>query len=79
MENNYNALDLDTLALLYEREETQLKRILLEGASWEVIAELRKKVTDLAALLHQKLYAVQKNFHPAEHNRSRTENTTAPE
>jgi len=54
MKKDFHQLDLVSLLDLYNTEVVSLNKRLLSGEPWEAIAEQRKTVTRLAALIHQK-------------------------
>ena len=78
MENNYDTLDLDSLTLLYEQAENKLRSTLLAGASWEIVAELRKTATELAITIHKRLYALSSKLNPAESRQTSNDERKAP-
>jgi hypothetical protein len=76
MDSEMYGLDLDVLQKMYQAEANRLNAELLSGASWESVREQKKRVIDLAIIIHKK-----KNpqyFNPAEFSSSR-KNNEAPE
>lgn len=57
MESNWNELDLDSLKLMHEKESSNLRTALLNGATWEEVKDQRKRVTELSIALHKKINA----------------------
>ena len=51
-------LDLDTLKAMYEKGQAELNSSLLSGAAWNDLKEERKKLTEIAILLHKKAQAM---------------------
>ena len=49
--------DLESLKVLYEKENEELKKRLLNGALWEEVKNQRLRVTELAIALHNKFQA----------------------
>jgi hypothetical protein len=47
-------LDIERLKTLYHEEEKMLEQKLLSGASWEEVAEERKRVGELLTLIYKK-------------------------
>jgi hypothetical protein len=62
--NRLCGLEFETLKDLYEKENSELKRKLLAGMSWEQTKDQRKRVTEIASALHQKSNSAGSN--PAE-------------
>ena len=63
MEMNWSEMDVEALRDAYERESAKLKISLLNGSSWEEMKDQRKKVTELAIVLHKK---INNSHNPAE-------------
>ena len=57
-------LDLDTLKDMYEKSQAELTSSLLSGALWTEVKEQRKKLTEIAIVLHKKAQAM--GLNPAE-------------
>jgi hypothetical protein len=57
--------DLESLEILYESENEELKARLLSGALWEEVKEQRLRITELSIALHKKLQSI-KGANPAE-------------
>jgi hypothetical protein len=54
MENSLAHLDLASLQDLHRRESARLNELLINGALWDEVRELKLKVTDLAIAIHKK-------------------------
>ncbi|MCW3074246.1 MAG: hypothetical protein JWP69_1315 [Flaviaesturariibacter sp.] len=68
-------LELDTLKNMYSNAAADLKKALLEGASWHEMKELRQDVTELEIALYKKIRS--EDRHPAEYkNRDTGQNET---
>ena len=76
MNSEMYGLDLDALQNMYQAEANRLNAELLSGASWESVREQKKRVIDLAIIIHKKKNP--QHFNPAEFSSSR-ENNEAPE
>ena len=57
-------LDLDTLKAMYDKGQAELTSSLLSGALWNDLKEQRKKLTEIAIVLHKKAQAL--GLNPAE-------------
>lgn len=55
MRADYEGLELDMLQRLYHAKEKELERAVLSGSSWEAVTILRKILTVLSEVLHDKL------------------------
>jgi len=51
-------LDLDTLKAMYEKAQAELTASLLSGTLWNEVKEQRKKLTEIAIVLHKKAQAM---------------------
>lgn len=65
MDFDFSHHDLDSLKILYAKENEELKAMLLNGALWEEVKDQRLRVTKLSIALHSKLQAGNSG-HPAE-------------
>ena len=54
MNSPLSNLDLDTLKAMYEKGQAELTSSLLSGALWNELKEQRKKLTEVAIMLHKK-------------------------
>ena len=54
MKKDFHQLDLVSLLDLYNTEVDSLNNRLLSGEAWESMAEQRKTITRLAAIIHKK-------------------------
>jgi len=70
MGSKWSSYDLATLRQLYEEEKEALSQSLLQGLSWEQLADQRRNVTDLSIAIHRKLSGgedLPETKHPAGH------------
>ena len=65
MNFDFSHHDLDSLKVLFEKENEELKARLLNGASWEEVKDQRLRVTELAIALHNNFLSPQ-GGNPAE-------------
>ena len=63
MDKNLCGLDLNILKTMYDKEAGVLKNALLNGASWDEVKELRRKVTEISIAIHKQRY---RSGNPAE-------------
>lgn len=70
--NDLWTLELCQLERLYRIENERLHRQLLAGASWEEVADLRKQLGELSAIIYKKRNPAQFG-HPAEQLTRNTE------
>ena len=66
MDFDFSHYDLDSLKILYARENEELKARLLKGALWEEVKDQQFRVTELSIALHGKLQASRSGSNPAE-------------
>ena len=66
MKKDLKGLDLETLKKLYTVENNKLQEALINGSKWEDMKEQRTNVTELAIMIHKRMYP---NFfdNPAEY------------
>ena len=60
MHIDLSTLDLDVLKKLFTREANELHAKLLDGSSWQEVAEQRKIVTRTGTELYKRLHAGQR-------------------
>ncbi|HEX8313338.1 MAG TPA: hypothetical protein VF609_00015 [Flavisolibacter sp.] len=65
-------LELHKLQALYREEERQLEHKLLAGASWEELAEDRRRIGELSTIIYKKSNPAQFG-HPAENASRKTQ------
>jgi len=55
MENDYLHFDLETLRKMYEQGSSDLNRLLLNGAQWHEVRELKHRVVQLSIAMHKRI------------------------